>query len=732
MFIKSYIAKLKGEFKGYNGQKFSKDLMAGITVAAVALPLALAFGTSSIGGTGGSSNAPAAGLITAILAGLIIGALSGASYQISGPTGAMSAILMGIVATQGIQNVFVVSVLAGILILICAIFKLGKFISMIPRPVITGFTSGIAIIIALGQVDNFLGTRSQGESALAKIGSYFTVQGNFTPSWQPIVIGLIVVLVMLIWPKKWNTKVPSSLIGIIVATLISLIPIFDNLSLVGEIPKTLILPERFTFKSIDFSKFGSYISPAISIAALGLIESLLCGASASKMKNESFDANQELIAQGVGNVVIPFFGGVPATAAIARTSVAIKSGCVTRLTSIIHAAVLLASMFLLGPVMAKIPLSALAGVLMVTAWRMNEWHSIKSIFKKKQYTAIAKFAITMVATVVFDLTIAIIIGIVFSIFVYLFSVGFKPKKLKIEDTVDENQVILTPNGALFFANTKKLERAIFEASANDRKVILSVKNVTYIDTSAIELLIELKEQISLEITDVNYKTQGALTRFGLASKKTYDVILFDLDGTLTDPGEGITNSVEYALNKYGISVENKKDLYKFIGPPLIESFKEFYGFTQEQAVEAVAYYREYYVQRGINENKLYDGIKELLCALKASGKKIALATSKPEEFAHRVLQSFDIDKYFDFVGGASMDETTRSTKEQVLEYVLENVGTENSIIMIGDRHFDINGAKMFNLDSIGVLFGYGSKKELADAGATYLAKTTKEIQKILL
>ncbi len=733
MFFKSYIAKLKSEFKGYNGQKFSKDLMAGITVAAVALPLALAFGTSSIGGVGGSSNAPAAGLITAIFAGLIIGALSGASFQISGPTGAMSAILMGIVATQGVQNVFVVSVFAGILILICAIFKLGKFISMIPRPVITGFTSGIAIIIALGQVDNFLGTKSQGESALAKIGSYFTVQGNFAPQWQPIVIGLIVVLVMLAWPKKWNAKVPSSLVGIIVATLISLIPVFDGLSLVGEIPKTLILPERFTFKSIDFSSFGSYISPAISIAALGLIESLLCGASASKMKNEEFDANQELIAQGVGNVVIPFFGGIPATAAIARTSVAIKSGCVTRLTSIIHALVLLASMFLLGPVMAKIPLSALAGVLMVTAWRMNEWHSIKTIFKKKQYTAIAKFAITMIATVVFDLTIAIIIGIVFSIFVYLFSVKFKPQRLKIEDTVDENQVILAPNGALFFANSKKLETAIINASKENKKVVISLKSVGYIDTSAIELLTELREQLPLEIIDADCKTLPVLTRFGLATKKEYDVILFDLDGTLTNPGQGITNSVEYALNKYGISVENKKDLYKFIGPPLIESFKEFYGFSPEQATEAVKYYREYYTQKGINENELYNGIRELLEVLKKSGKKLAVATSKPEEFAHRVLESFEIDKYFDFIGGASMDEVTRSTKNQVLEYTLENISPTSldKVIMIGDRCFDINGAKAFGIDSIGVLFGYGSKKELTTAGATYLAKTTKDIERIL-
>lgn len=214
----------------------------------------------------------------------------------------------------------------------------------------------------------------------------------------------------------------------------------------------------------------------------------------------------------------------------------------------------------------------------------------------------------------------------------------------------------------------------------------------------------------------------------------YEIIFFDLDGTLTDPGQGITNSVAYALSKYGISVENKQELYKFIGPPLIVSFKTFYGFDEEKALEAIAYYREYYAQYGINECKLYDGMKELLQKLKENGKTIALASSKPEAFAHRVLQNYDILKYFDFVGAASMDEKTRATKEAVLEHTISSLGiTDRSrVVMIGDRHFDINGAKQFGLDSIGVLFGYGSEKELSEAGATYLAKDTSEIEKILL
>ena len=243
---------------------------------------------------------------------------------------------------------------------------------------------------------------------------------GFTPNVQAIILGLIVVAIMILWPKKLGAIIPGSLIGIIVSTIVCVIAGF-NVPVVGEIPKTLFLEERLDFTAFDFSKLASYISPAISIAALGIIESLLCGASASRMKNESFDADQELVAQGIGNVIIPFFGGVPATAAIARTSVAIKSGCNTRICGIVHALGLLASMFLLGPVMALLPLSALAGVLMVTAWRMNEWESIIEFFKEKKYGEIAQFLITMIATFVFDLTVAIIIGVVFSLILKMVS-----------------------------------------------------------------------------------------------------------------------------------------------------------------------------------------------------------------------------------------------------------------------------------------------------------------------
>ncbi len=210
----------------------------------------------------------------------------------------------------------------------------------------------------------------------------------------------------------------------------------------------------------------------------------------------------------------------------------------------------------------------------------------------------------------------------------------------------------------------------------------------------------------------------------------YDIVLFDLDGTLTDPGEGITNSVVYALNKFNISVTDKTQLYKFIGPPLKDSFMKYYGFSEKDALLAVDYYREYFRDRGIFENRIYDGIPELLESIKKSGCKVVLATSKPEEFARRILEHFNLTQYFNFIGGATMDET-RSKKADVIDYTLKqlSVTDKSKVVMIGDRHHDIEGAVQNGIDSIGVLFGYGDQTELLNAGATYISKTVSDIKK---
>lgn len=209
--------------------------------------------------------------------------------------------------------------------------------------------------------------------------------------------------------------------------------------------------------------------------------------------------------------------------------------------------------------------------------------------------------------------------------------------------------------------------------------------------------------------------------------------LFDLDGTLTEPAEGITNSVAFALNKFGIKPKTKTELYKFIGPPLIDSFMEFYGFSKEKAERAVEFYREYYKRKGIFENKVYEGIPCLLKALYEKEKKIILATSKPERFAKQILEHFNLDKYFSLIAGATMDET-RSKKEDVLSYAIEKSGISDlsDAIMIGDRKFDIEGAHKFGIKAVGVLFGYGTRDELEAAGADFIAETTDELNKILL
>ncbi|MBE6683860.1 MAG: HAD family hydrolase [Ruminococcaceae bacterium] len=213
----------------------------------------------------------------------------------------------------------------------------------------------------------------------------------------------------------------------------------------------------------------------------------------------------------------------------------------------------------------------------------------------------------------------------------------------------------------------------------------------------------------------------------------YNYILFDLDGTLTDPAEGITNSVSYALEKFGIIVSDKRELYKFIGPPLVDSFMEYYGFSEEDANKAVAYYREYFKPKGIYENAIYDGTVSLLSELKKQNKTVILATSKPELFAKEILKYFSIDGYFDFVAGATMDKT-RNKKSDVIAYALSEceITDLKSCLMVGDRNQDINGARANGIDSVGVLYGYGDRQEHEAAGATYIAETVEDILKFVI
>jgi SulP family sulfate permease len=522
MTDQSFVELIKHEFTGYNTQKFRQDAMAGLTVAAVALPLALAFGVAS-GATA------AAGLVTAILSGLIIGGLSGAPYQISGPTGAMSAVLIVLAEKYGLSGIWVAGVLAGILLLVIGMVRLGRFIAFVPAPVIAGFTTGIALIIAIGQIDNLFGIKTpQAHSAALKLLGY--VHADFQADWPAFALGALVIFTMAFWPHRWGARFPGSLAGISLATAAN--ALFGwAVPVIGEIPRTLLLDDSLSLDKIPLDELKNFVGPTLTITALGAVESLLCGAVASNMTGIRLHANQELVAQGLGNAIIPFFGGVPATAAIARSSVGIKSGGQTRMVSIVHALGLLASMFILAPVMSQIPLAALAGVLMVTAWRMNEWEAIHYIFGRRFKSAMITFLVTMIATVVLDLTEAILLGAFLSGAIFLNQSAsididvqeVDPEKLRRRGIENAGQCghirVAYLTGPLFFAATSNFNEA-FARPEHTRALILSMRGVPLIDTSGLQamgtLLHKLRARgITVCLAALNPDVQRMLDRGGI-------------------------------------------------------------------------------------------------------------------------------------------------------------------------------------------------------------------------
>lgn len=538
---KAFLQQLRNEFRGYNGHKLSQDLMAGLTVAAVALPLALAFGVSA-GATA------ACGLVTAIVAGLVISALTGGYYQISGPTGAMAAILGSLIGTYGMQGMFVATFLAGIMLLIAAVLHLGNLTAFVPAPVITGFTSGIAVIIAMGQIDNFFGTYSEGGSALAKLASYGTL--GFRPDLATTAVALFVTVLMVVFPKKWNAVVPASLIGIILATAATMLLGLD-IATVGEIPQTLLLPDRLSPRAVDWSVVPALLAPAFSIAVLNMLESLLCGASAGRATGVRLNNDQELFAQGVGNLVLPLFGGIPATAALARTSVAVRSGAQTRLTGVFHAVGLLIMMFALAPVIRNVPLAALAGVLMVTAWRMNEWHAIRYMFSHRFKGAIAKFAVTMVCTIMFDLTVAIVVGVGLGLILMVarlskLQINYERvdmSRLKNDDPVlnarYSNAMVAYITGPLLFANISVLEELPDRVAGCDT-LLLSMRGVPTVDVSAAQTLQAILESfrergVDVAICGLPTASMTMLRRAGIVELMGEQAFYWSVERALLDP-----------------------------------------------------------------------------------------------------------------------------------------------------------------------------------------------------
>lgn len=498
-FFAHYKKIFVNEFRDYNSKAFLNDVTAGITVGAVALPLALAFGAASVDAEHAAIGI-AGGLITAIIAGIISGLLGGGSFQISGPTGAMAVVLGTIVSGKyGLQGMFAATFISGLILLIAGLLRFGKLVQFIPKPVVTGFTSGIALVIAIGQLKNAFGVQAAGESTIDKLMDFFSNVKDTDVT--TLILTIAVIVIMAVYPKKLGKYVPGSLAAIIIITAVTTIAKLD-VATIGSIPRSIINTEKLNIGDVNATMIAEIMEYAITIALLGMIESLLCGTCAAAMKKEKFDSNVELIAQGIANMVVPFAGGVPSTAAIARTSVAIKSGCRTRLTSVFQSVFLIACMFILAPVIGMVPYAALAGVLLMTAYRMNDFATIKSYFDHKLTDAIVLFFVTMAATVILDLTYAILIGVGLAMVLTINTLAKIRVNVEEETLINhKDAAIVYSVGAYFFANGKELKKAIEKCEKKYDTYILSFRGVVFADVSAESEFVEAVNYIKEKGSD---------------------------------------------------------------------------------------------------------------------------------------------------------------------------------------------------------------------------------------
>lgn len=392
----SHVLQFKNLFTHLRG-----DLTGGLTAAVVAMPLALAFAVAS-------GVEPKAGLYTAIVAGIVAAIFGGSPVQITGPTGAMAVILIGIVAKYGIEKVWIAGVIAGIIQIVIGIAKLGRLVKFIPYPVTAGFTNGIAVIIFCGELNHFFGLElPRSQHFIPGLLQTFTHLEGI--NWEAIGLAAIVIITKVFWPRI-TTIVPGSLVGLVLATALASYFHWD-VPRIGEIPQSLP-----TFQFIphwnNFSLIRELINPALALAALGSIESLLSAVVADGMTvSEKHDSNRELIGQGLANMVVPFFGGIPATGAIARTAVNVRSGGKTRLSGVIHSIALALIILVFAPLAAQIPLAALAGILMVVSLRMIEWEAI-GLLMRATYSDFAVMILTLLVTICFDLVLAVEIGLI--------------------------------------------------------------------------------------------------------------------------------------------------------------------------------------------------------------------------------------------------------------------------------------------------------------------------------
>ncbi len=473
---------------GISKQQLIKDLLSGVVVGIVALPLAIAFAIAS-------GVSPEKGLITAIIAGFIISFLGGSRVQIGGPTGAFIIIVFGIVQNYGLDGLLISTVIAGVLLVIFGVLKLGNLLKYFPHPLIVGFTSGIAVVIFSTQIRDALGLEIEKVPSdfIEKWIVYAQNLNNINPA--ALIITVSTILIGVFW-KKISTKIPGSFIAIIFTTLAVKyfeIDVATIETFFGEIPRKI----AFSIPTIDWNDIPEYFSPAITIALLGGIESLLSAVVADGMISGKHRSNTELIAQGIANIVTPFFGGIPATGAIARTATNVKNGGRTPIAGMTHAVVLLLIMFFLGSLAKLIPMATMAGILIVVAYNMSEWRSFVSILKGSFFDIIVLIT-TFLLTILVDLTIAIQVGVVLSALLFMKRMADIAEK-RITNTIDSDIIdnydslpkgvaIYEISGPLFFGSAKTYSEIIEEISISNKILIIRMRHVSFIDSTGFQNL----------------------------------------------------------------------------------------------------------------------------------------------------------------------------------------------------------------------------------------------------
>ena len=494
--------KLFTTLKDYSKKQFTSDLTAGVIVGIVALPLAIAFGIAS-------GVTPEKGLITAIIAGFIISFLGGSKVQIGGPTGAFIVIVYGIVQQFGVNGLILATLMAGIILIIMGLARFGSIIKFIPHPVIVGFTSGIALIIFSSQIKDLLGLNI--ETVPSEFFEKLIVysQNLISINYWSFFIGAVSLIIIIFFPKITH-RVPGSIVAIIVTTLLVQIfhlPVETIGSRFGEIPSSIPSP---TLPHFDLEVIRNLISPATTIAILAAIESLLSAVVADGMIGGRHRSNMELIAQGVANIVTPLFGGIPATGAIARTATNIKNGGRTPVAGIVHAVVLLLIMLFFGHWAKLIPMATLAAVLIIVAYNMSEWRSFIEIFKYPKSDIIVLLT-TFGLTVIFDLTIAIQIGMILAVLLFMrrmamvTNVGIITRELKDEEEkVDSNSIqnkkvldgveVFEINGPFFFGAVSKFRDTVRIVENPPKIIIIRMRDVPAIDSTGIHALEQLLKE----------------------------------------------------------------------------------------------------------------------------------------------------------------------------------------------------------------------------------------------